>query len=446
MKTIPDTASALANGRTTSRDLIDAALARIADPGGEGGRAFVRVYADAARAMADAADAQRRAGRAPGPLAGIPISIKDLFDVAGEPTPAGSKVLADAPPAPAHATVIARALAAGLIPVGRTNMTEFAFSGLGINPHYGTPSSPWDRATGRIPGGSSSGAAVSVSDGMALAGLGTDTGGSCRVPAAMCGITGYKPTARRVPLTGVLPLSRSLDSIGPLANTVACCATIDAVLAGETPVPITPLDVSGLRLAVPENIVFEGADETVLGTFDRALARLEKAGARIIRRRFSGLDDVAIANRTGGFAAPEAFAQHRALLAKRGDGYDPHVRRRIERGGEMHVADYIALAAERIAVITRMNAQTAPYDALVMPTCPLAPPAIAPLEADDEEYRRVNLLQLRNTALGNFLDRCAISLPCHAPGDPPVGFMVMGETMGDAKLFAIAAAIEAAIR
>jgi aspartyl-tRNA(Asn)/glutamyl-tRNA(Gln) amidotransferase subunit A len=281
---------------------------------------------------------------------------------------------------------------------------------------------------------------------MALAGLGTDTGGSCRVPAAMCGITGYKPTARRVPLTGVLPLSRSLDSIGPLANTVACCATIDAVLAGETPVPITPLDVSGLRLAVPENIVFEGADETVLGTFDRALARLEKAGARIIRRRFSGLDDVAIANRTGGFAAPEAFAQHRALLAKRGDGYDPHVRRRIERGGEMHVADYIALAAERIAVITRMNAQTAPYDALVMPTCPLAPPAIAPLEADDEEYRRVNLLQLRNTALGNFLDRCAISLPCHAPGDPPVGFMVMGETMGDAKLFAIAAAIEAAIR
>src|SRR6516164_5449611 len=201
----------------------------------EHAQAFTNVHTEQARAMADAMDSLRRAGRAPSRYAGIPVSLKDLFDIAGEPTPAGSRVLADAPAAAMHAPVVQRMLAAGFVPVGRTNITEFAFSGLGINPHYGTPCAPWDRAAQRIPGGSSSGTAVSVADGMAVAGLGTDTGGSCRIPAAFCGVVGYKPTARRVPLDGILPLAPSLDSVGPLAPTVACCVVIDAVLAGETP-------------------------------------------------------------------------------------------------------------------------------------------------------------------------------------------------------------------
>jgi aspartyl-tRNA(Asn)/glutamyl-tRNA(Gln) amidotransferase subunit A len=234
MRRIDELAQALADGTTTSRTLIEESLERIADPSGEGARTFIKVHAAQARAMADAADLLRKANRA-ARYAGIPIALKDLFDIAGEPTPAGSAVLADAPPAAAHAPVVARMLAAGFIPVGRVNMTEFAFSGLGINPHYGTPSSPWDRASRRIPGGSSSGTGVAVADGMAAAGLGTDTGGSCRIPAAFCGVVGYKPTTRRIPITGVLPLAPSLDSVGPLAPSVACCAAIDAILAGAEP-------------------------------------------------------------------------------------------------------------------------------------------------------------------------------------------------------------------
>ena len=303
MRTIEQHAQALADGSTSSRALVEQCLDRIADPEGEGARTFTKVHAEAARAMADAMDTLRRSGRAPSRYAGIPIALKDLFDIAGEATPAGSRVLADAPPATAHAPVVQRMLAAGFVPVGRTNMTEFAFSGLGINPHYGTPSSPWDRAARRIPGGSSSGTAVAVADGMAIAGLGTDTGGSCRIPAAFCGIVGYKPTARRVPITGVLPLAPSLDSVGPLAPGVACCAVIDAVLAGEAPALPVPANVAGLRLAVPTNVVLDGMDSTVGGAFDRTLATLLRAGASITRVHFAAFDEVPAVNARGGFAA-----------------------------------------------------------------------------------------------------------------------------------------------
>ncbi len=445
MQSIHEAAAALAAGTTTSRQLVEDCLARIADPAGEGGRVFVTVYADQARAMADAADAQRRVGRAPF-FAGIPMSIKDLFDVAGEPTPAGSAVLKHAAPAQATAPLIQRVLDAGFVPVGRTNMTEFAFSGLGINPHYGTPRSPWDRATGRIPGGSSSGAAVSIADGMALAALGTDTGGSCRVPAAMCGVVGYKPTARRVPITGVLPLSPSLDSIGPLANTVACCAAVDAVLAGAPLVPLAPMPVRGMRLAVPQNVMLDGLDATVSAAFERSLAKLSAAGAVLLPMNFPTLDEIPRANSTGGLASIEAFAWHQKLLAEHGGEYDRHVATRILRAQAMPAVDLVRLLADRVAIIQAMNAATRDFDALVMPTCPLIPPAIAALEADDEAYVRINMLQLRNTSAGNFLDRCAISLPCHAAGEAPVGLMLMGETMGDTKLFAVAAGVEAVLK
>ncbi|HJS84769.1 MAG TPA: amidase [Acetobacteraceae bacterium] len=444
MRTIADHAQALADGRTSSRALVETCLARIADPDGEGARAFVKVYAEQARASADAMDQLRRVNRAPGPYAGIPISLKDLLDVAGEPTPAGSRILAEAPPAAAHAPVVARLLAAGFVPVGRTNMTEFAYSGLGLNPHYGTPLSPWDRASRRIPGGSSSGAAVSVADGMALAAIGTDTGGSCRIPAAYCGVVGYKPTARRVPIEGVLPLAPSLDSVGPLARSVSCCALVDAVLAGNPPMPVAPIPVAGLRLALAENVVLDGLDPDVAAVFDQTLATLSKAGARIVRTRFAEFEESQILNAAGGLSAAEAFAWHRPMLSDKRALYDPRVRARILRGERIGTADYIGLRAARARLIARFDASTAGFDAVLMLTSSIPPPRIADL-ADDQDYNRLNMLSLRNTALGNFLDRCAISLPCHRPGEPPAGLMLMGETMGDARLFAIAAGVEAVL-
>ncbi|HEX5325722.1 MAG TPA: amidase [Acetobacteraceae bacterium] len=441
MRTIEEHAQALADGRITARALIEQCLARIAEPDGEGGRAFITVHAEPARAMADAMDALRRVGRSPGPYAGIPVSLKDLMDVAGEPTPAGSRALADAPPAPAHAPVVQRLLAAGFVPIGRTNMTEFAFSGLGINPHFGTPRAPWDRASGRIPGGSSSGAAVSVADRMAIAALGTDTGGSCRIPAAFCGVVGYKPTARRVPIAGILPLAPSLDSVGPLAPSVACCAIIDAVLAGATPRAPVSAEIAGLRLAVPENLVLERLDPVVAAAFERALSRLTAAGARVMHARFPEFDELPRVNATGGFAAAEAYAWHRGLLASKGAQYDPRIRLRIERGERISAADYLDLVSARARLIVSLDARTAGFDAVVMPTAPILPARIADLD-DEREYSRVNMLTLRNTTLGNFFDRCAISLPCHRPDEPPVGLMLMGETMGDARLLAIAAGVE----
>ena len=445
MRTIEQHARALAKGATTSRALVEDSLARITDPAGEGARAFIKVHTDAARAMADAMDTLRRAGRAPSRYAGIPVGLKDLFDITGEATPAGSRALAGAPPATANAPVVQRMLAAGFVPVGRTNMTEFAFSGLGINPHHGTPLSPWDRGSARIPGGSSSGTAVAVADGMVAAGLGTDTGGSCRIPAAFCGVVGYKPTARRVPIEGVLPLAPSLDSVGPLAPSVACCAVIDAILAGDAPTPTVPATLAGLRLAVPENFGLDGMDSTVSAAFERALGVLSKAGARITRARFATFDAIPAVNAKGGFATAEAYAWHRALLAENGALYDPRVRARIERGEMQSATDYLELLAARRKLIGEFDTATRPFDALLLPTTPIVPPRIAELD-DERDYHRLNQLILRNPAVGNFLDRCAISLPCHRPGEPPVGLMLMGETLGDARLFSIAAAVEAAIR
>ncbi len=442
MRTIDQLAQALTDGQTTSRALVEECLARIADPNGEGARAFIKVYADSARAMADAMDGLRRAGRIPGRYAGIPVSLKDLMDVAGETTAAGSRVLANAPPATAHAAVVQRMLAAGFIPVGRTNMTEFAFSGLGINPHYGTPRAPWDRVAGHIPGGSSSGAAVSVADGMAAAALGTDTGGSCRIPAAYCAIVGFKPTARRVPIAGVLPLAPSLDSVGPLAPSVSCCAIIDAVLSGMEPAAPTRADIGGLRVAVPENYVLDGMDDTVGATFDRVLSILSSAGARLVRTRFPELDELPAINAKGGFAAAEAYAWHRALLGEHGDKYDPRIRVRIGRGAAMTATDYLELVAARGRLIAGFDGRAEMFDVIAMPTSPILPARIADLD-DEHEYGRVNLLGLRNTAVTNFLDRCAISLPCHHPGEPPVGLMLMGKTMEDAQLLSVAAGVEA---
>ena len=444
LRTVQGCAEGLAIGAVTSRALVEEGLAKIADPAGEGARAFISVSAEAARASADAHDALRRAGRSPSPYAGIPFAVKDLYDVAGEVSMAGSRALADAAPAKIHAPTIARMLAAGFIPVGRTNMTEFAYSGIGANPHYGTPLSPWDRASARIPGGSSSGSAIAVADGMAVVALGSDTGGSCRIPAALCGIVGYKPTASRVPLDGVVPLSGTLDSLGPLGASVSCCTIVDAILAGEAPSLPTPRPLAGLRLAIPREIMRDGMDAAVAAAFERAVATLTAQGTQVSEVAFSALLDIAPAMSRGGFTGPESYDWHRDLLARKSDLYDPRVRSRIEAGATMTAADYVALTAARRRIVAAMDALTAPFDALLMPTCPIVPPRIAEL-AEDADYYRLNALLLRNPSLGNFLDRCAISLPCNRPGEAPVGLMLMGETGGDTHLFAVAAGIEAAL-
>ena len=426
----------------TSRQLVEECLERIGDPAGEGCRAF-RSTNSAARESAELLDGLRNAGRAPSPFAGIPISVKDLFDVEGERTLAGSTVLAGNPPARADAPAIARLRAAGFVHLGRTNMTEFAFSGLGLNPHYGTPRNPYDRATGRIPGGSSSGAAVSVTDGMAAAALGTDTGGSCRIPAALCGTVGFKPTARRISRRGLVPLSSSLDSVGSLANTVTCSAVLHAVMAGSEPAlePRGPPPDS-IRLGVLRNLVLDGLDQAVARAFDATLASLSAAGVSVSDLRIQELEDLPAINAKGGLASAEAYAWHRQRLEARAREYDPRVRARIEKGAEQSAADYIDVLGHRRRLIGAANAATRRVDAVIYPTVPCIAPPFDAL-ADDADYVRINALALRNPSIANFLDRCAVSIPIHEPGEAPVGLNLVGETLGDGDLLAVAGSIEA---
>lgn len=433
-------------GVTSSVALVENALARIADPAGEGARAFTAVWTEQALAAARASDILRRAGLARSALEGLPISVKDLFDVAGKVTKAGSALRRNAAPAERHATVVARLVKAGAILIGHSNMTEFAFSGVGLNPHYGTPSSPWDRDSRRIPGGSSSGAAVSVADGMAVAALGTDTGGSIRIPSAFCGLTGFKPTAARLPIEGVFPLAGSLDSSGPLAASVTCCAIIDAILADEDLQLPVGEPAANLRLATTASLVFDGADEHVRATFRRALQRLRDRGVAIDELDIPEFLELADINRKGGLVCAEAYAVHRHDLAAGANRYDPRVAARIMRGKEIDCADYIELHAERrrwsAAVVARLRG----YDALLMPTVPVVAPTIASLEASDDTYFAANALILRNPGLVNFMNGCALSLPCHARGDAPVGLMIAGPAYTDKRVLNVGRSIEALLQ
>jgi aspartyl-tRNA(Asn)/glutamyl-tRNA(Gln) amidotransferase subunit A len=444
-KTLAALADELADGRTSARKLVEECLAKIADPAGEGQRVFIHVDKDAALAAADAMDALRKANAAPSPFAGIPVSIKDLFDIKGQVTRAGSRALDDSAPAEADAPVVARLRRAGFVVMGRTNMTEFAYSGIGINPHYGTPKGAWNRGAGHVPGGSSSGAGVSIADGMAYGALGTDTGGSCRIPAAYNGIVGYKPTQRRVPLDGGVPLSSSLDSFGPLANSTSCCAMLDAVLADEPVTPLRPRPIKGMRLAVPTTVALDELDDAVAKIFERALSALSKAGALIEHIEVPEFLDVGLMNAKGGFAAAESFAWHRFLITSKGDIYDPRVATRILRGEAITAAEYIDLLNARRSLIARIATRLAPYDALVMPTTANTPPRIADL-ADDKEFTRQNLRSLRNCTLINMIDGCSISLPAHREGEVPVGFMLAATGGSDRRIFELAAGMEGTIR
>ncbi|HLX81198.1 MAG TPA: amidase [Burkholderiales bacterium] len=431
----------LAVGRTSSRELVEQALACIADPSGEGARAFMKVYADSARADADQADRLRKAGIVRSAVDGLPVSVKDLFDVGGDITRAGSKVLASAAPAAKDAPAVAALRAAGAVIVGRSNMVEFAFGAVGTNPHYGTPKNPWDRKTGRVPGGSSSGAAVAVADRMCVMGLGSDTRGSIRQPAALCGIAGFKPTMRRVSRQGAFPLSYTLDSVGPLAGSVACCAAYDAILAGEPDASLPALPARGLRFLLPRSSAIEGLDPQVGTAFEAALGALSRAGAAIVEQKVPAFDRQAEYFRNGGFAAAEAYAIHRRWTSRSGE-YDPRVAKRVVLGKDIAGWEYVELGLMRDAYMREIGALMAPFDAFLTPTSPCIAPSIAEAGASDEAYFHWNSRILRNTGLVNFLDGCAATLPCHPPGEAPVGLMVSGVAMSDRHVLAVAHTVE----
>ncbi len=436
--TLSSLAKALAEGATTSSALVETSLEVIAaDP-----RAFAAVDVEGARAAARQNDSIRAGGGAPSAYAGIPVSVKDLFDVAGQVTAAGSVILASASPAPRDAEIIGRLRAAGLIIIGRTQMSEFAFTGLGLNPHAPQPPNPHDRA--RVPGGSSGGAAVSVALGQVVGAIGSDTGGSVRVPAAFCGLVGFKPTQRRISRAGVFPLSVSLDSIGPIARSVDDCRILDALMA-DAPLPAAPpMDIKSLRLGVPNQYFLENLAPEVATAWAESLRVLSKAGARIERFDFPELDRIPRINAAGTITNAEAFALHRrlGLLAQR-DRYDPNVLSRIDVGVGMSAADYLDLLEARATLRTDADRRTLSYDAILAPTAPILPPRIDAV-SDAAAFARENFLALRNASVVNLLDRCAISLPM-AWETAPCGLMMIGETLGDARLFAAAGAVEAAL-
>lgn len=426
--------------RNSARERLEAALARIDDPKGEGARACLTIYREQAKASADAADARAHSGISLGPLDGAIVSIKDLFDVGGEITRAGSKVLAEeSKPASEDAPVVRRLRAAGAIIVAKTNMTEFAYSGIGANPHFGTPGSPADRK--RVPGGSSSGAAVAAADGMCEISIGTDTGGSCRIPAAFCAIVGYKPSRQRVPAAGAFPLSYSIDSIGPLARSVEACAKADAILAAEAYSPLVPTPLRGLRVGIAKGSPMEALDETVAKSFAAAIQDLDRAGASLSEEGLPLLDEMAQVNSKGGVQPAEAFAIHRDLLSRRADAIDPNVRARLERGRNISATDFIETVHARARLIGRMDLRLADIDVLIMPTTPIVAPKMDEVASADD-FARKNAMVLRNTVIANFFDLCAISLPLPRASGLPTGIMLIARNGQDRRLFRIAAAIE----
>lgn len=397
---------------------------------------FTRLYRDEALEAAAHADVMRVSGQAVSPLAGLPVSIKDLLDVAGETTLAGSVVLREHPTAKADAPVVSRLRTAGAAVVGKTTMTEFAFSGVGINPHVGTPANPADPA--RIPGGSSSGAAVSVASGVCVAAIASDTGGSIRIPAAVCGMVGFKPTQRRVPIAGTVPLSPTLDTLGPIARSVADCLLVDSVIADH---PLAPpiLALDGLRFAVPEDLVMDDIDDAVARAFTSTLSKLAAAGAEIVELPMPMFADAAHINR---FAPIEAWAWHQRLLAGHEAEYDPRVARRIRAGANVPAEEVRRLHVARGDWIAAVTRALTGFDAMLMPTVPIIAPRTEALLASDDAFFEANRLLLRNPSLINLLDGCALSLPCHRPGELPVGLSIAAPALNDARVIGIGLAIE----
>ena len=442
MNTLRTLRARLEAGQVTREQLVAQALRGAREP--RAAHTFTRLYEATALEAARHADAMARAGIRLPALAGLPVSIKDLYDVAGEVTTAGAALRAQAAPAVADAVAVARLRSAGAAVIGKTQMTEFAFSGIGINPHHGTPANPADPATPRIPGGSSSGAAVSVALGLCVAGLGSDTGGSLRIPAALCGVVGFKNTQSRVPLAGAFPLSQTLDTVGAITACVDDALVVDGVLSGA-PLAVEPRPLQGMRLALPQTLVLDGLDATVAAAHARALSRLSAAGACLVEVPLAELAEVAQINAPGGFSAVEAWAVHQDDMRARRERFDPRVAARIALGEAVSAADYIRMQQRRRDWIARTTQALAGFDAFVCPTVPAVAPPIAELMASDAAFFEANGRMLRNTFPVNFLDGCAFSLPCHRPGELPVGLMLAAPGGHDARLAAVALAVEAAL-
>jgi aspartyl-tRNA(Asn)/glutamyl-tRNA(Gln) amidotransferase subunit A len=428
----------------SSTALTEQCLAAARDPSGEGGRVYTELFEETALEHAKQTDSRLAKGHPTRALEGLPISVKDLFDIAGSVTRAASIALPDASPAQADAPAIARLRAAGAVIVGKTNMTEFAYSGLGLNLHFGTPLNPFDRRARRIPGGSSSGAAVSVCDRMAVAAIGSDTGGSIRIPAALCGLVGWKPTVSRVSREGVYPLSTSFDSIGPIAADVASCALLDQVLSGETTRAEPRRDLLAVRLAIPSRLLSADTDGPVAAAVGRALTRLSRAGAVLAELPLPEVVEVPTVGAGVVIVGSEAYAWHRRNLAAHGTLYDPRVRMRLERGAAYSAWEYLDALRCRAASIEAAVRALQGFDGWLMPTVPIIAPRIADLSGD-EMYVETNKLVLRNSSIVNFLGGCAISLPCHVPGEPPVGLTFAALGNSDLRVLAIAAALERAL-
>jgi aspartyl-tRNA(Asn)/glutamyl-tRNA(Gln) amidotransferase subunit A len=406
--------------------------------------AFIRRFDATAQTTAQLVDRAREAGLTLPALAGLPISVKDLFDVAGQPTTAGSRALANAAPAARDSTAVARLRAAGAVLVGHTNMSEFAFSGVGINPHHGTPLNASVTGDPTIPGGSTSGGAVSVATGAAWAALGSDTGGSIRIPAALQGLVGFKNTQRLTPLDGSIPLSSTLDTSCAITRTVADAVLMHGILAARLPQPLRrPL--RALRLGVPSTWMLDGLDVAVASAFEAALRALAASGAQIETIDMPALAGLTQLQAGGGFPAAESWAWHRHRLASQEAGYDPRVAMRIKRGAQISAADYLDLQHARQALIARFEEAAQDFDALLSPTVPITAPALGPLLADDAIFFATNALLLRNPSAVNLLDGCALSLPCHARGDRPVGLMVWAPAMHDDAVLGVSLAIEAVL-
>lgn len=405
---------------------------------------FTALCPERARREADAARRRLAEGRALGLLDGIPLAWKDLFDMAGMATAAGSALLRSAPAATADAPVVAALCAAGMVAVGRTNMSEFAFSGLGLNPHYGTPENPRAAGEARVTGGSSSGAAAAVAAGLVPVAIGSDTGGSVRIPAAFCGLVGYKASRGRYPMEGVFPLSTSLDTLGPLTRSVQDAIWVDAAMRGKTAPAVERTTLSGKTLVVPTSVVFDEAEAGVVAAFESGLARLAAAGARIERRTFPLFDEVlALGARHGALVTAEAYALHRARLETDAAAMDPRVANRVALGSRIAMADYVALLAARRRMVAAFAEEIGPDSLLVHPTVAHVAPKIAPLLADDALFVATNIRTLRNTMLTNFLDGCGVSLPCGAGEEGmPVGLLLSAPHGQDDRLLSAALAAE----
>jgi aspartyl-tRNA(Asn)/glutamyl-tRNA(Gln) amidotransferase subunit A len=407
---------------------------------------FILVTRKRALDEAEASRKRHREGRAAGPLDGVPIAWKDLVDMAGERTTAGSALYADSPPKEKDAPIVANLAAAGMVALGKTNLSEFAFSALGLNQHFGTPRNPRDLATPRIAGGSSSGAAVAVAGGLSPCAIGSDTGGSIRAPASFCGIVGFKTSEGRIDKQGVFPLSHTLDTIGPMAHTVEDCVLIDMALRGQSTTPVRPADLSSVEFVVPDKTGIDDAEPAVAANLDSTLKRLAAAGAKVTSRPIPQIAAMrALSAQYGSFVAIEAYAEHRAIFdspdAQRMD------RRVVKRalGGRVPERDVINLQRGREELIAALTDELNGA-LLVLPATPMTAPAIAPLDGDDELFRAANLRAIHYTFLGNLFRMCGLALPSGTDAASlPTGVQFLAPGGDDDRLLSIGLSMESAL-